>query len=68
MKSVRVTDETHKKLLRIMGMLQAEEGKIKTAQDAVEYLLEEYGRNKEPKREESATSGWNSASSKVDIA
>jgi len=56
MKSVRVTDETHKKLLRTMGTLQAEEGKIKTAQDAVEFLLEEYGRSKERKREESATS------------
>jgi len=51
MKSVRVTDETHKKLPRVMGMLQAEEGKIKTAQDAVEFLLEEYERNKDLKEE-----------------
>ncbi len=57
MKSVRVTDETHKKLLGVMGTLQAKEGKRKTVEDATEFLLEEYGRNKEGKREESAISG-----------
>ena len=57
MKSIRVKDERHRRLLKIMGTLQAEERKIKTAQDAVEFLLEEYERNKERKRKESATSG-----------
>jgi len=67
LKTIRVTDETHIELLRITGTLQAKEGKKKTAEDAIEFLLEEYGRNKERKQEESAISGWNSASSKVDI-
>jgi len=47
MKSVRVSDETHSRLLRIMGMLQAKEGKRKTLEDAVRFLLEEYERNQE---------------------
>jgi len=57
MKSVRVTDEMHKKLLRVMGTLQAREGKRRAGEDAVEFLLEEYERNKERKLEVSATSG-----------
>jgi len=46
LKTIRVTDETHTKLLRITGTLQAKVGKRKTAEDAIEFLLEEYVRNK----------------------
>jgi len=42
---VRVTDETHRKLLRVMGTLQAKEGKRKTVEDAILFLLDEHERN-----------------------
>jgi hypothetical protein len=34
MKSIRVKEETHRRLLRIMGLLQARDGKRKTVEDA----------------------------------
>jgi len=47
MKTVKVTEETHKRLLKVMGTLQAKEGKRKTVEDDVVFLLDEYERNKE---------------------
>jgi len=38
LKSLWVNEETHNRLLRIMGMLQAEGGKRKTVEDAVVFL------------------------------
>ena len=44
MKTVKVTEETHKRLLKVVGTLQAKEGKRKTVEDAVLFLLDEYER------------------------
>ena len=57
LKSLRVDEETYSRLLRIMGMLQAQEGKRKTIKDAVKFLLDDYERNKRKEIEQSATSG-----------
>ena len=52
MKSIRVKEETHRRLLRIMGLLQARDGKRKTVEDAVVFLLDEHEGNKELKTED----------------
>jgi hypothetical protein len=43
-KTVKVTEETHRRLPQVMGTLQAKEGKRKTVKDAVLFLLDEYER------------------------
>jgi len=43
-KTVKVTEETHKRLLKVVETLQSKEGKKKTVEDAVVYLLDEYER------------------------
>ena len=44
MKTVKVSEASHSRLLKIMGMLQAAEGKRKTAEDAPVFLLDEHDR------------------------
>ena len=51
-KTVKVSEGSHSRLLRIMGMLQAAEGKRKTVEDALVFLLDEHDRNREPKAKE----------------
>ena len=52
MKTIKVSEDTHTRLLRVMGLLQAEEGKRKTVEDAVVFLLDEHEGNKELKTED----------------
>jgi len=49
-KSVKVTEETHKRLLKVMGTLQAKEGRRKTVEDTGKILLGKYERNKKAER------------------
>ena len=49
MKTVKVSEDSHSRLLRVVGMLQAAEGKRKTAEDALVFLLDEHDKNKKPK-------------------
>jgi len=44
MKTVKVSEETYCKLIRVMGTLQAKEGKRKSVEDALAFLLDEYDR------------------------
>ncbi|MEM2506203.1 MAG: hypothetical protein QXF61_04080 [Nitrososphaeria archaeon] len=48
MKTIRVSDETHKKLTEILGKLTAETGKIHTYEDAINALIKvfNYDQNK----------------------
>lgn len=39
MKTLRISDETHRKLTAMLGMLMAETGKMQTYQDAISALL-----------------------------
>ncbi|MCW4003430.1 MAG: hypothetical protein NWE95_05920 [Candidatus Bathyarchaeota archaeon] len=39
MKTVRVSDETHKKLTRLLGELMAKTGKAQTFNDVIENLI-----------------------------
>ena len=39
MKMVRLTDEVHRELVKIAGRLQSQNGKAKTLDDAIRYLL-----------------------------
>ncbi|MEM2889091.1 MAG: hypothetical protein QXI71_02035 [Candidatus Bathyarchaeia archaeon] len=41
MKTVKVSEETHKRLLKFTGQLQANEGKRETVEDAIIFLLDE---------------------------
>ena len=52
MKTVKVSKVSHGRLLRVVGMLQTAEGKRKTAEDALVFLLDEHDRNKESKARE----------------
>ena len=52
MKTVKVSEGSHSRLLRVVGTLQAAEGKRKTVEDALVFLLDEHDRNKEPKVKE----------------
>ncbi|MEM2256423.1 MAG: hypothetical protein QW497_06470 [Candidatus Bathyarchaeia archaeon] len=40
MKTIRVSDETHKKLTEILGKLTAETGKIHTYEDVIKALIQ----------------------------
>jgi len=51
-KIVKVTEETHKRLSKVLGTLQAKEGKRKTVEDAVLFFLDEYERTKGLKTED----------------
>jgi hypothetical protein len=51
-KTVKVSEVSHGRLLRVVGMLQAAEGKRKTAEDALVFQLDEHDRNKESKARE----------------
>ncbi|MEM1590042.1 MAG: hypothetical protein QW175_06460 [Candidatus Bathyarchaeia archaeon] len=42
MKTIRVSDETHKKLTEILGKLMAETGKMKTYDDVIGTLIAAY--------------------------
>ncbi|MCW3994520.1 MAG: hypothetical protein NWE98_00015 [Candidatus Bathyarchaeota archaeon] len=42
MKTIRISDETHAKLTRIVGQLTATTGKIKTYEDAINELLSKH--------------------------
>ena len=50
-KTVKVSEVSHGRLLRVVGVLQAAEGKRKTVEDALVFLLDEHDKNKEPKAE-----------------
>ena len=50
-KTVKVSEGSHGRLLRVVGTLQAAEGKRKTVEDALVFLLDEHDKNKEPKAE-----------------
>jgi len=41
MKTLRILDETHRKLTATLGTLMAQTGKMKTYQDAIEAFLKE---------------------------
>jgi hypothetical protein len=43
-KTVKVSKVSHGRLLRVVGMLQAAEGKRKTAEDTLVFLLDEHDR------------------------
>jgi len=49
--TIKVSEDTHTSLLRVMGLLQAEEGCRKKAEDAVRFLLDEHERNNEQKKD-----------------
>ncbi|MDA0756885.1 MAG: hypothetical protein O3C04_02495 [Crenarchaeota archaeon] len=40
--SIRITKNTHKELLKVMGKLQAQTGEIPTLDDALNELLDNY--------------------------
>ncbi|MEM0006642.1 MAG: hypothetical protein QXL77_08305 [Candidatus Bathyarchaeia archaeon] len=40
MKTIKVSDETHKKLTEILGKLTAETGKIHTYEDVIKVLIQ----------------------------
>jgi hypothetical protein len=42
MKTLKISDQTHAKLTKIVGQLIAETGKIKTYEDAICVLLDKY--------------------------
>ena len=42
MKTIKVSDETHRRLVKVMGTLQAKEGKKKKVEDALLFLLDGY--------------------------
>ncbi|MBT0160194.1 hypothetical protein G4O51_09440 [Candidatus Bathyarchaeota archaeon A05DMB-2] len=42
MKTIKISDEKHAKLTRIVGQLTAESGKIRTYEDAINELLTKY--------------------------
>ena len=42
MKTLRISDETHAKLTRVVGQLTAVTGKIRTYEDAINELLSKY--------------------------
>ena len=44
MKTVKVSEVSHGRLVRVVGMLQAAEGKRKTIKDALVFLLDEHDR------------------------
>jgi len=48
-KTVKVSEDSHSRLLRVVGMLQAAEGKRKTVEDALVFLLDEYEKKKNRK-------------------
>jgi hypothetical protein len=45
MKTLKISDQTHAKLTRIVGQLTAETGKIATYEDAICALLSKYEAN-----------------------
>ncbi|MBS7615537.1 hypothetical protein KEJ18_07425 [Candidatus Bathyarchaeota archaeon] len=47
MKSVKISEETHRRLLKVTGLLQAKEGKRKTVEDAITFLLDRYEKSEE---------------------
>jgi len=51
-KTVKVSEVSHGRLLRVVGVLQTAEGKRKTVEDALVFLLDEHDRNREPKAKE----------------
>ena len=42
MKTIKISDQTHAKLTRVVGQLTAKSGKIKTYEDAICTLLYKY--------------------------
>lgn len=48
LKTVKVSDETHRRILKIVGTLQASDGERKTVEAAVQYLLDEHDRSRDP--------------------
>ena len=38
LKTTKISNETHRRLVKVVGMLQAKEGKRKTVEDAVVFL------------------------------
>jgi len=49
MKTVKVSESTHSRFLKVLGTLQAAEGKRKTVEDALVFLLDEYEKKKNRK-------------------
>jgi hypothetical protein len=52
MKTVKISEETHTRILKVMGTLQANEGKRKTVEDALAFLLHEHDKNRDYKAED----------------
>jgi len=44
LKTIKVSDETHRRLLKITGSLQAREGRRKSIEESLLFLLDEYER------------------------
>ena len=42
--TIRITKDTHKNLLKVMGQIQAKTGEIPTLDDALQELLDNYKR------------------------
>jgi len=47
LKSIKIGEETHRRLLKITGLLQASDGKRKTIEEAVKFLLDEHEKAEE---------------------
>lgn len=45
-RSIRLSDENHKELLKIVGVMQAKSGETTTMDDVVEELIKTYRRRK----------------------
>jgi hypothetical protein len=52
LKTAKLSDETHRRVLKVVGALQARDGERKTVEAAIQYLLDENDRNREPKAKE----------------
>jgi len=48
-KTVKVSEGSHSRLLRVVGALQAAEGKRKTVEDALVFLLDEHDKRRKSK-------------------
>jgi len=48
-KTVKVSEGSHNRLLRVVGTLQAAEGKRKTVEDALVFLLDEHDKRRKSK-------------------
>lgn len=52
MESVRVDEQTHRRLIQIVGILHVRDGKRKTIEDSIRFLLDEHKRKKDAEKVE----------------